>query len=70
MLIFSSPHPAMAYADPTSIFDHWKWNEIHARRNLGEANKDVKEGEVPVFLSTEFWKCLLNGYDGFDQRLA
>ena len=38
MLVFSSPHPAIAYADPTSIFDHWKWNEIRARRNLGEAN--------------------------------
>ena len=38
MLIFSSPHPAMAYVDPTSIFDHWKWSGIRTRRNLGEAN--------------------------------
>ena len=38
MLRFSSPHPAMAYADPTAIFDDWKWNEIRAWRNFGEAN--------------------------------
>ena len=30
MLMLSSPDPAMAYADPSSIFDHWKWNETRA----------------------------------------
>ena len=48
-----------------------------ARRDLGEANYGVKAGAIPVFLSVQFWKCLLNDVnlvtwndDGIDQSLA
>ena len=70
----------MAYADPSSIFDHWKWNETRASQPgviWVKPTKVLKQEPFPVFLSVQFWKCLLNDVnlvtwndDGIDQRLA